>query len=229
MMVDSNMAAKIFNDTIQAFSRSRFLILLIVILLMVALAPFLDVFVSTRILMDIFLTATFVAIIHAFKARTSSVIIAAVLASPLIILTWANYFVEFENLVFIWIFGALFFGYAAVNIWGSVFNAEAVKKETIFAAVVAYLLIAVMWAFLFLILEMLVPGSFAIHSSQDWSDLRRFQYLSFVTITTLGYGDITPLTEKASALTMLEAVIGQIYMVVVVAWLVGMHVSRKSK
>ena len=57
----------------------------------------------------------------------------------------------------------------------------------------------------------------------------RFEYLSFVTITTLGYGDITPLTDKASALVIIEAVVGQIYLVVLVAWLVGMHVSQKSK
>ncbi|MGD9259424.1 MAG: potassium channel family protein, partial [Desulfobacterales bacterium] len=60
-------------------------------------------------------------------------------------------------------------------------------------------------------------------------DTFRFLYFSFVTITTLGYGDITPLTRKASSLVMLEAVTGQMYLVVVVAWLVGMHVSHRSK
>jgi len=57
----------------------------------------------------------------------------------------------------------------------------------------------------------------------------RFEYFSFVTITTLGYGDITPLTDKASVLAFFEAVIGQIYLVVLVAWLVGMHVSRRAR
>jgi voltage-gated potassium channel Kch len=56
-----------------------------------------------------------------------------------------------------------------------------------------------------------------------------FQYFSFVTITTLGYGDVIPITDKASVLAMMEALIGQIYLVVLVAWLVGMHVSRRSK
>ena len=57
----------------------------------------------------------------------------------------------------------------------------------------------------------------------------QFEYFSFVTITTLGYGDIIPLSNKASALALLEALIGQVYLVVLVAWLVGMHVSRRSK
>ena len=55
-----------------------------------------------------------------------------------------------------------------------------------------------------------------------------FLYCSFVTLTTLGYGDITPLTKMARTFSVLEAVIGQLYLVVVLAWLVGMYVARKS-
>ncbi|MGB5920593.1 MAG: potassium channel family protein, partial [Syntrophobacteria bacterium] len=47
-----------------------------------------------------------------------------------------------------------------------------------------------------------------------------------VTLTTLGYGDITPVTRLARSLCILEAVIGQLYLVVQVAWLVGLHVSQ---
>ena len=57
----------------------------------------------------------------------------------------------------------------------------------------------------------------------------RFEYFSFITITTLGYGDITPVTDKATALALIEAVVGQIYLVLLVAWLVGMHVSQRAK
>jgi hypothetical protein len=63
---------------------------------------------------------------------------------------------------------------------------------------------------------------------QGQSDFLLFEYYSFVTLTTLGYGDITPLTKVAKAFSVLEAVVGQLYLVVVVAWFVGMHVSRKS-
>ena len=86
-----------------------------------------------------------------------------------------------------------------------------------------------MWAFLYMILELGAPGSFAFPGQGFRGEMMRYEYLSFVTITTLGYGDITPLTDQASALVLIEAVVGQIYMVVLVAWLVGMHVSRKSK
>jgi voltage-gated potassium channel len=76
---------------------------------------------------------------------------------------------------------------------------------------------------------MAIPGSFALPDKGFRGYFLQFQYFSFITITTLGYGDIIPLTDKASTLAICEAVVGQIYMVVLVAWLVGMHVSRKSQ
>ena len=127
------------------------------------------------------------------------------------------------------IFGALFFGYAVINILRIVVQSEEVTKETIYAAIVAYMLMALMWAFLYMILELLEPGSFSFSEGAFRAETMRFKYFSFVTITTLGYGDITPLTNKASSLALLEALVGQVYLVALVAWLVGMHVSRRSK
>ncbi len=81
------------------------------------------------------------------------------------------------------------------------------------------------WAFVFSVLECIHPGSFSIGEGQIGVGLLLFIYYSFVTITTLGYGDITPLTAPANSISLLEAVIGQIYLVVLVARLVGMHIA----
>ena len=224
------MAAKAFKNSIQQLLAFRFLVLLILLLSLLVLAPFLDEFINARILMDIFLTAIFAFTIYTIKLNKYQVIIGSFLALPLIVATWSEYFIETQTLSLITrIFGALFFAYAAINILHIVLKSEKVTRETIFAAIVAYLLIALMWAFLYMILEMASPGSFSFPETGSRADTMRFEYLSFVTITTLGYGDITPLTDKSSALVMVEAVVGQIYMVVLVAWLVGMHVSRRSK
>jgi voltage-gated potassium channel len=224
------MALKKIESHIQKLRDSRFLILLILILFMLVLAPFLKNFVQTKLLMDVFLTIIYIFIIYTIRLKAPQAIIASILVFPLIVATWSTYFVEIRTFsLFSRIFGALFFAYAAINILRIVLKSEKVTRETIFAAIVAYLLIALMWAFLYMILERVSPGSF---SFPDWGgrgETMQFEYLSFVTITTLGYGDITPVTDKASALVIIEAVVGQIYLVVLVAWLVGMHVSRRSK
>ena len=219
------------SDThLQKFSENRFLILLVLILSTIVLTPFLDHLLETKILMDIFLTVLFFGIIFVIRSKRSHLIIASILVLPLILSTWSIYFYESTQIsIFTRIFGALFFGYAVLIILQMIAGSTEVTRETIFAAVVAYLLIALMWAFLYMILEMVAPGSFSFPDKSIRVETMQFEYFSFITITTLGYGDITPLTNRASALTLLEAIIGQIYLVVLVAWLVGMFVSNKAK
>ena len=224
------MVNRTYVSYLQTLSERRFLILLVLILLTIVLTPFLDDFIETRILMDIFLTAIFIAIIFAIRSKRSHVIIASILVLPLIISTWSYYFYDSIHLSMLTrIFGALFFAYAVIIILQIIAGSTEITKETIFAAIVAYLLIAMMWAFLYMTLELVIPGSFSIPERSFRKETMQFEYFSFVTITTLGYGDIIPMTDKASALVLLEALIGQIYLVVLVAWLVGMYVSRRSK
>ncbi len=219
-----------FLAFLQAFSTAPFFILLVLTLLLLILPPFLDAWVSTRVLLDVFLTTILFALIYAIRSNRSQMIIGSILALPLIITIWTSYFLEITSFgLTTRILTTLFFGYAAAQILRLIFKQTEVTRETIFAAIVAYLLIALMWAFLFMVLEKLAPGSFSFPEKALRSEIMHFRYFSFVTITTLGYGDIAPLTAKASTLAMLEALIGQIYLVVLVAWLVGMHVSRKSK
>ena len=180
--------------------------------------------------MDAFLTAIFFAIIFAIKSKRSHFIIASILVLPLVVSTWSQYLYDVRHITLMTrVFGALFFGYAVILILQTVFRSTEVTREMIFAAVVAYLLIGLMWAFFYMILENMVPGSFSFPEQSRRVETMQFEYYSFVTITTLGYGDVLPLSNRASALAILEALIGQIYLVVVVAWLVGMFVSRKAK
>ena len=128
-----------------------------------------------------------------------------------------------------YICGLIVFAFAVISILNYIFNEETVTRQTISAAVAVYLLIALMWTFIYRVFGLLYPGSFAIAHSKLLDAENIYLYFSFVTITTLGYGDITPIGSQAIALSVLEAITGQIYLVVVVAWFVGMYVSRKSK
>jgi hypothetical protein len=145
----------------------------------------------------------------------------------MLLATWINYFIESPSLSLIGTFsGILFFAFMVITILSFIFKQNTVTFNVINASVVVYLLMAMMWALLFILLETLHPGSFSLAASQSQQSNFHFFYYSFVTITTLGYGDITPATEIARSLAVLEAVIGQIYLVVLVARLVGMQIAQ---
>ncbi|MDJ0810058.1 MAG: potassium channel family protein [Desulfobacterales bacterium] len=209
---------------------SPFVVLVAAILTMVLTTPFLQDYIRLRLILDFFYTAIFLAVMYVVSQEKRRVKVAAVLAVPMIISLWAPYFFTSDHLVSVGrICGIIFFGIAIHHCGRFVAQSPQVTRDVIVAAVVIYLLMALMWSFAYALLEFYQPGSFNAQEGLTRESRPFFLYYSFVTLTTLGFGDITPLTEKAKALTILQAFIGQVYLVVVLAWLVGMHVSRKAK
>jgi hypothetical protein len=123
----------------------------------------------------------------------------------------------------------MFYIIVIINILSFIFKQDEVSRDLIVGAAVVYLLIALMWSNLYIILETLSPGSFAMPGGPLQYSRYLFVYYSFITITTLGYGDVTPLTSMASSVSTLEAIIGQLYLIITVAWLVGVHVSQSMQ
>jgi hypothetical protein len=107
-------------------------------------------------------------------------------------------------------------------------KAERVSREKIFGALSVYLLLGFIWAILFVMVDFLVPGSLRYGQDQALTG-PQMVYYSFVTLTTLGYGDIVPIAPSARALATLEAITGQLYLTVLVARLVGLHIIYSSK
>ena len=104
-------------------------------------------------------------------------------------------------------------------------RARVVDAEHIFAALDAYLLAGLIFAVCYWLLDQTWPASFGVASASDLT-LARAIYFSFVTIATLGYGDVVPASESAQGLTILEAVGGQMYLTVLVAWLVSLYAKQ---
>ena len=105
---------------------------------------------------------------------------------------------------------------------------EEITTNVIAGAICGYLLIGLMWANFFSVLEILQPGSFKTSENAN-TELSYFTYYSYVTLTTLGFGDITPITSQARSLSVLEAIAGPIYLAVLVARLVGMSISQSLR
>jgi hypothetical protein len=111
-----------------------------------------------------------------------------------------------------------------------VFRSGTVDANSIVGAVCIYLLLGVIWSLVYVFVNLLIPGSFSGEiSGSAFQQLHDFLYYSFVTLTTLGYGEITPIRATARALATLEAVLGQFYIATLVAGLVAAYITRTQQ
>jgi voltage-gated potassium channel len=102
-----------------------------------------------------------------------------------------------------------------------------VDATILLLAVNCYLLLGMVWAVFYSIAELASPGSFHMAATQDTETIfRQLHYFSFITLTTLGYGDITPASSAARSLVMGEAIIGVLYTTILIARLVGLYTGR---
>ena len=221
------MNEKTFLSFSQTCFKERFLGLLIFIIALIIVGPLIEEFVHLRILYDILWSAVLVSAIYAVSHKKRYILVGVLLALPMLASIWSSYFVVDLPLGVVGgLCGAAFFTFAIIQILVFIYNQKEVTGDIIAGAAIVYLLMALAWSSIFAVLESLHPGSFSFPEIEGISTSRPFLYYSFVTLTTLGYGDITPVTKLARSLCILEAVMGQLYLVVQVAWLVGVHVSQ---
>lgn len=107
------------------------------------------------------------------------------------------------------------------------FRAGPVTVHRVQGAVAAFLLLGVAWAFAYDVVDALIPAAFA--SASALPEKRGWMYFSFVTLTTLGYGDITPVHPVARSLAMMEALTGQLYPAILIARLVSLQTLPTEK
>jgi hypothetical protein len=144
-------------------------------------------------------------------------------------LKWAAHFAE---LPFLWtlsrVFLAIFFSISLVSLLSHIRRAKEVTPDLIMGAASTYFLLGLLWAFIFVFIETFSPGSFRLEGSPVDMESQLIYY-SFVTLTTVGYGDVTAVSMIARSYSVLEAVIGQLYLTVLVAGLVGLHISQSTE
>ncbi len=131
---------------------------------------------------------------------------------------------------------ALFLAFTAAVVLKSVFFERHVTLDEILAGVIVYLLLGVIFGQLHYATELAYPGAYllgngALSSTSSGADgnlVFTFLYYSFTTLTTLGYGDIRPVLHAARMLSTGEALMGQLYLAIFIARLVGAHISQRE-
>ena len=199
--------------------------LLVALLFSLAMLPLLETVVSGSVLLRAGFTV--VVVIAMFKRWSKQRIrwIILTLALVVIPLSWVTLFVE-SNVLFV-----SYFGLGGALLWfiGSAHLIDTVRTRrasynSIFAAISAYFLFGMAWAMCYWGIDSVASGAFAYAhetTGQPSAEFSRFVYYSFVTMTTLGYGDLTPISPISQSLAWFQSVVGQFYVAVVIAWLVG--------
>jgi len=222
---------------------SRHATLLFCLLLTTALYPMIEGRHVGRLLLDVFISLVFLSTLLAAAGSRRVLVMAAMAVVPALVLVWLGELVGAHHGARLnWLATArdlatlLFLGFAALVLLASVMSATEITYDSICGAVAVYILLGLSWAYLYALIEHLGPGSFSLAErgaeaspAASHRDLQsELTYHSFVTLTTLGYGDITPESGAARTFSWLEALAGQLYLAVLLARLVALYSARSS-
>ena len=213
--------------------KTRYQLLFLTLIALVLTGPFFGRSLAGRVAVDILFTTVLAAGLWSVVRSGLFFVLATAIAAIAFLTRWAAYAVGGPLSILAVVLTAMFLPIVAVSIIADVMRDEHVTLEHISGAAAVYLLLGLFWALLYLALHIIHPGSLSGAGLMDETGrpvTNAFIYFSFVTLATLGYGDIVPVTPEARALAITEAVIGQLYVVVLIARLVAQHsTSRPSK
>jgi Ion channel len=205
---------------------SIFLVLLVVVILVLpALRP---VGTLGRIVGDAIFSLLLISGAAAIPRRRLTLLIVSVVATAALLVRWASMLapsVVLEE----WraLSSLVSVGLLSLIVLAQVFRKGPVTLSRIQGAIAVYLLLGLAWAIAYELLALRQPGAFA-GAGVDGDLPQRWLYYSFVTLTTVGYGDVTPVHPIARSLAVLEALTGQLYPAILLARLVSLEVQPRG-
>jgi hypothetical protein len=220
--------------------RYRFVVLLVLLLLLLVTAPVVA-YLQRPLIASVAINSLFMAIIlsavYSVSEKRMTVMVAWVLASLAIAVQILDHLSSSDPLTITrHALHIVVLLYAIILILEFIFTHRKVTINTIYASLCTYLLIGLLWAVVYSLIYSVNPQAFVDSRVGEGEELSmRFGsysiapiYYSLVTLTTLGYGDVTPVSPSARMLSAIEAVLGQLYIAVLVARLVGLHISQSG-
>ncbi len=169
-------------------------------------------------------TTVFLLGIYAAGKNKRNLVILIILGLPWFLSEWI--FTESPETIFASI---LFFLFIIGTIMDHILHTEEVNTDTLYAAVCVFLLLGLLWASIYGFLEYISPGIIFVTNNTDIVNQltsNQIIYYSYTTLTTLGYGDITSLTSEGRIVSVLEAIVGQLFLAFLVARLVAIYTAN---
>jgi voltage-gated potassium channel Kch len=200
--------------------KGKIIYLLIAMVIMIAIQPFIPYLGNVgAVFIVILISLLGLAGVYIMSHDKQSLIFALFLALPFVVVKGVNYVVTtIEFVALNALFSVLFYGYLIIVIFKYVLSAKKITTDILAAAISVYLLFGVLWIGLYSLVSFINPEAFS--PAVEWADLL---YFSFVTLTTLGYGDIVPVSEFARTLSIMEAITGVLFIAVLIARLMSVY------
>jgi hypothetical protein len=181
-----------------------------------------------RLLIDLLFTLAMLAGVASISTQRAAAITVGVIAVLGLVLRWLGRVAPSETMELATSLSSLVSILTlALVVLARVFRAGPVDRHRIFGAIAVYILIGLAWSEAYSALAIARPGDFSSSGSAA-SDPERWLYYSFVTLTTVGYGDITPVGQLARSLAVMEALTGQLYPAILLARLVALEVGSRT-
>ena len=207
--------------------------LLVWLLVYLVVGPFLERMQYASEIASVFLTVALISAVYAVNRQSHLVTLSVSLMALTLCLLWLERLGAFAvpraalgGLL------AVYLGTLAYSFLRHLLAVPRVNGNVICAALCLYLVLGLLWGAFYQILDALIPGAFAggllEGASGPQERVHALNYFSFVTLSTLGYGDILPQTPDAAALCQTEAIVGQFFTVALVARLVGLEVAQDA-
>jgi len=225
--VEASQATALSHRSVRRFSAAELLVVLVLWLLS---APLVMQFEHGDLIEVGLATLVMLSAVVAVGGRRRTLIVAVVLVTPACVCRWINHVrpdlmpPEVHATA-----GIVFMLFAVTHLLRFILRAPRVNTEVLCAGISGYLLLGSLWAFAYTLVDQLIPSSFVFGSGPERTMAGiEAMYFSFVTLCTIGYGDITPASDASRMLAIVEAVVGVFYVTVLIARLVAMY-SREQQ
>lgn len=211
--------------------QGNFIFMLIGLLLLVLIGPAISQLFpeSSGIITSLAFLSVMVVGVWSLNISKKWFIVAACLMAIGLTNSVINFFIDSKTIYLFGLFITLLFCVLSMIIaMRYILFSGSITANKLVGSVCIYMLLGIVWALIYVFLDVIDPGAFeGLSLDFDKRDTWNYIYYSFVTLTTLGYGDISPVNQYARALAYIEAICGQIYIAVLVASLVGAHIADR--
>jgi len=189
--------------------------------------PFVEEIKGGDIIVSILLSVVLISAVLAVANRRRTFVVAVLLAIPAVVGRWINHFRPdlLPPAIFL-VAGLVLVAFVVANLLRFVLRAPSVNAEVLCASISAYLMLGLMWTMAYWLVDQLTPGgAFSFNTNAGPRSINGFNafYFSFITLSTVGYGDITPVSRIARWLAAMEAMTGLLYVAVLIARLVSLY------